>query len=177
MRRLICHLVLLLCGAAQTQAEGLRVTTWNLNWFPSGSPDLAIPAVEAQRISEVASVLRGLSPDVIVLQEVRDWDTCEQLAQCLGGDAYRVLICSSFKDGQNNVPGKRQIALLSRFPAESSWSQEWQVQGAQKPPGGYVFAAVRAGGAIVGIFGVHLKNNLVQGNPEREAQFNIFKRE
>jgi hypothetical protein len=40
-----------------------------------------------------------------------------------------------------------------------------------------VFAAVTTGKATVGIFGVHLKNNLIHGPAEREMQLNILKRE
>jgi len=177
MRRLIWHFLFVFGCVSLAQGEIVHVTTWNLNWFPSGSPDILPPEEEAQRISAVGEVLKEIAPDIIVLQEVRDWDSCEQLVQHLGGDPYKVLICSNFKDVRSDAPGKRQLAILSKLPVESSWSQGWRGKGSVKPPGGYVFAAVSAGSATLGIFGVHFKNNLIQGNTERETQLNILKRE
>ena len=59
--------------------ETIRVTTWNLQWFPAGSENLLPPAVEQQRIAAAAEQLKILNPDVLLLQEIRDWDTCERL--------------------------------------------------------------------------------------------------
>jgi hypothetical protein len=54
----------------------VRVTTWNLEWFPNGSPHDATPEVQTQRIAATADVLRPINPDVILLQEVRDYEVC-----------------------------------------------------------------------------------------------------
>ncbi len=175
MRRLILILLLLTGGPLLASAETLRLTTWNLNWFPSGSPDVLAPEVEARTIQEAAAVLRSLDSDVIILQEVRDPATCDELARALGTNSFRTAICSSFREGA--TPSKRQIAILTKYPVESSWAEEWTPRNAVSPPGGFVFASVRAGAATVAIFGVHLKNNLAPGNAEREIQFNILKRE
>ncbi len=176
MWRLILHVLLASLLGASVHAESLRVTTWNLNWFPSGSPDSRGPELEARLIGEVAASLKELTPDVIILQEVRDWESCERLVQALGGEPYRVLVCSSFNDPSGET-SRRQIAMIGRFPLETSWMQEWPTTGWVKPPGGYIFASMRVGAASVGFFGVHFKNNLIQGHFEREQQLNILKRE
>ncbi len=175
MRRLIGFLLALLLAATLSRAEQIRVATWNLTWFPSGSPDQLAPEVEEQNISAVASLLNGLQPDVIILQEVRDKEACEQLAQRLGPAAYQVNVCSVFKDGGGPAATKRQVAILSRFGVSAAWAEEWQPEGLAHPPGGFVFAALRCGATDLGVFAVHLKNNV--GSAEREIQLNILKRE
>ena len=54
-------------------AQTVRCTTWNLEWFPNGSPKEAPVAQQDQRIKEAADVLRPIDPDIILLQEVRDY--------------------------------------------------------------------------------------------------------
>ena len=48
----------------------VRITTWNLQWFPSGSANEASLERQNQRIKEAADVLRPINPDIILLQEV-----------------------------------------------------------------------------------------------------------
>src|SRR5438477_9792504 len=57
-------------------AQTVRCTTWNLEWFPNGSAHEAPTAQQDQRIKEAADVLRPLNPDIVLLQEVRDYDVC-----------------------------------------------------------------------------------------------------
>lgn len=175
MRRLIGFLLALFLAATLSRAEQIRVATWNLTWFPSGSPDQLAPEVEELTISAVASVLNGLQPDVIILQEVRDKEACEQLAQRLGPAAYQVNVCSVFKDGGGPAATKRQLAILSRFGVSAAWAEEWEPEGLAHPPGGFAFAALRCGTTDIGVFAVHLKNNV--GSAEREIQLNLLKRE
>ncbi len=48
-------------------AATVRVTTWNLEWFPNGTPKELPAAEQAKRIAVAADVLRPLNPDVILL--------------------------------------------------------------------------------------------------------------
>src|SRR5260370_865094 len=70
-------------------AETLRVTTWNLG---SGLETNAAAFLE-----EAAGTLKNLDPDVILLQRVRDWHMCAQLAEALKPLEYHVAICSAFR--------------------------------------------------------------------------------
>jgi hypothetical protein len=45
----------------------IRITTWNLEWFPNGSAHDATPEVQAQRIAGAADVLRPIDPDIIFI--------------------------------------------------------------------------------------------------------------
>jgi len=62
-----------------TEPTRVRITTWNLEWFPNGSAHDASPEAQAQRIATAAAVLRPINPDIILLQEVRDYDACARL--------------------------------------------------------------------------------------------------
>jgi len=79
-RALIAVLGFFVVGSALGQSPArIRVTTWNLEWFPNGSPREAPPEKQAQRIEAAAVVLRKLDPDILLLQEMRDYDACIRL--------------------------------------------------------------------------------------------------
>ena len=170
MRRLI--VVLLLLGAAHLRAEPLRITTWNLN---SSEAPASGAAVEEDRLADIATVLNSLNADVILLQDIRDMQTCDRLAVLLKPARYRVAVCSAFTD----VSGRRlpQVAILSRKSITAAWSKPWKADGAVTPPGGFAFARVHHGSGDVGLFSVQFKNNASSGNVERDTQLNILQRE
>src|SRR6266436_7238096 len=64
-------------------AETLRVTTWNLQ---EARGSAATNGIEA-----AAKALKEIDPDVILLQQVRDWPMCLQLVQALKPAVYNVL--------------------------------------------------------------------------------------
>jgi len=53
---------------------GSQLGIWK--WFPNGSPRDAAPEKQAQRIEAAADVLKKLDPDIVLLQEMRDYDAC-----------------------------------------------------------------------------------------------------
>ena len=70
-------LVFFVVGSALGQSPAkIRVTTWNLEWFPNGSPRETPPEKQAQRIEAAADVLKKLDPDILLLQEMCDYDAC-----------------------------------------------------------------------------------------------------
>jgi endonuclease/exonuclease/phosphatase family metal-dependent hydrolase len=175
MRRLI--LLLFLLGSC-LQAKEISITTWNLEWFPSGSSKgIASPEVESKRIADAAEVLRKLDSDIIVLQEVRDYEVCEALAKAIG-PKYQVLVCSAFKSGFGGTRGLQQVAILSKYPAQSCWSEDWKTFGKVDPPRGFAFAHIQIDGKDIAVYGVHLKSNLIMGGDKfKTGQLNILKRE
>jgi hypothetical protein len=46
----------------------VRITTWNLERFPNGSPHDATPEKQTQRVEAAADVLKKLDPDILLLQ-------------------------------------------------------------------------------------------------------------
>lgn len=175
MRRLI--LLLFLLGSF-LHAKDISVTTWNLEWFPSGnSKGIATPEIIAKRIADAAEVLRKLDSDIIVLQEVKDYEACEALAKAID-PKYQVLVCSAFKSGFGGIAGLQQVAILSKYPAQSCWSEDWKSFGKIDPPRGFAFAHLKIDGRDIAVYGVHLKSNLIMGGDKfKTAQLNILKRE
>jgi endonuclease/exonuclease/phosphatase family metal-dependent hydrolase len=184
---IVSLLALLFGGWQQGRAETIRVTTWNLEWFPSGVANRRLPEHEEKRIREAAHAIAIINPDVLLLQEIRDWDSCQKLADAIkavsapssGSSAgpleYHVAICSAFKEA--NTVGWQQVAILSKTPAQAAWASEWTTSGVVDPPRGYAFAVLRFGGRDFGFYSVHLKSNLVRGDDEKQRQLNILKRE
>jgi endonuclease/exonuclease/phosphatase family metal-dependent hydrolase len=156
----------------------VRVTTWNLEWFPNGSAHDATAEVQAQRIVAAADVLRPINPDIILLQEVRDYDACARLGEAIATGVYHVAICSAFKEPFQSGLGKQQVAILSKYQAQAAWAEPWKSMNGVDPPRGFAFAWFKIGNQNVGVYSVHLKSNLItHGNREAETAKNIQKRE
>jgi endonuclease/exonuclease/phosphatase family metal-dependent hydrolase len=172
-RALLAVLVFFVVGSALGQSPAkVRITTWNLEWFPNGSPREATPEKQAQRIQAAADVLKTLNPDILLLQEVRDYDACARLGNAIQPGAYTVGICSAFNGG------KQQEAILAKIPAQAAWSESWKSMEGIDPPRGFAFAWFKIGNADIGVYSLHLKSNLVtHGNAEIETAQNIRKRE
>ena len=171
----LAALVFFVVGSALGQSPEpakIRITTWNLEWFPNGSAREATQEKQAQRIKAAADVLKELNPNILLLQEVRDYDACNRLAEAIQPGAYTVAICSAFKGG------KQEEAILAKIPAQAAWSESWKSMEGIDPPRGFAFAWFKIGNANIGVYSVHLKSNLVtHGDPVAETAKNIRKRE
>lgn len=175
MRRII---FCLLIAAFNVYCSDFSVVTWNLEWFPSGSSKgFASKEIESQRIVSVAQTLSKLNCDIIIIEEVRDITSCEQLVEALKPLKYTVSICTQFKDAFGGGVGLQQIAILSKLEATASWAENWNSVSISDPPRGFAFASFRIGTNDIGVYGVHLKSNLTRGDVERGRQLNILKRE
>src|SRR5882724_12717617 len=156
----------------------VRVTTWNLEWFPNGSAHNATPEAQAQRIAAAADVLRPINADIILLQEVRDYEACARLGEAISAGMYQVAICSAFKEPFQRGLGKQQVAILSKYQAQAAWAEPWKSMNGVDPPRGFAFAWFQIGSDDIGVYSVHLKSNLItHGDREAEAAKNIQKRE
>jgi exonuclease III len=102
------------CSALAQSPAKVRITTWNLEWFPNGSAREAPEEKQAQRIKAAADVLKELNRDILLLQEVRDYDACNRLAEAIRAGTYSVAICSAFKGG------KQQEAIVAKIPAQAA---------------------------------------------------------
>jgi endonuclease/exonuclease/phosphatase family metal-dependent hydrolase len=164
--------------AGYTGAQTVRCTTWNLEWFPNGSAHEASAEQQNQRIKEAADVLRPINPDIVLLQEVRDYDVCARLGEAIAPGIYRVAICSAFKEPFQRGLGKQQVAILSKYQAQAAWAEPWKSMNGVDPPRGFAFAWFKIGNEDIGVYSVHLKSNLItHGNREAETAKNIQKRE
>jgi endonuclease/exonuclease/phosphatase family metal-dependent hydrolase len=159
-------------------AQTVRCTTWNLEWFPNGSAHEASAEQQNQRIKQAADVLRPINPDILLLQEVRDYDVCARLGEAIAPGIYHVAICSAFKEPFQRGLGKQQLAILSKYQAQAAWSEPWKSMSGVDPPRGFAFAWFKIANEDVGVYSVHLKSNLItRGDRETETAKNIRKRE
>ncbi|PYK31814.1 MAG: hypothetical protein DME57_02315, partial [Verrucomicrobia bacterium] len=164
--------------AAAAFAAPIRITTWNLEWFPNGSPKERPVAEQDKRIAAAADVLRPLNSDIILLQEVKDYDVCARLGETIAPHTYNVAICSAFREPFAPGLGKQQVAILAKVPAQAAWSETWKAMSGVDPPRGFAFAWFKIRGTDVGVYAVHLKSNLImKSDKAAETQKNIRKRE
>jgi len=134
-RVLLALLAFFVVASALGQSPAkIRITTWNLEWFPNGSPHEAPPEKQAQRIEAAADVLKKLDPDILLLQEMRDYDACARLGEAIQPGAYQIAICSAFKGA------RQQEAIIAKIPAQAAWSEAWKSMEGIDPPRGFAFA-------------------------------------
>jgi endonuclease/exonuclease/phosphatase family metal-dependent hydrolase len=153
----------------------IKVATWNLHWFPSGSQIMGTPEEERQRVSEFANVVREAGPDILLVQEVRNPEVVEELARDVGG-GLRLLVCSTYTEHFGSALSAQQVAILSKLPVVATSQNRWTTFGAVDPPRGFAFACLRVGATDVAVYCVHLKSNLGSEDLKRN-QLNILKRE
>jgi endonuclease/exonuclease/phosphatase family metal-dependent hydrolase len=175
---LLASFVVALALGESPEPTKVRITTWNLEWFPNGSAHDATPEVQAQRIASAADVLRPIDPDIILLQEVRDYEACVRLGEAVAPGMYHVAICSAFKEPFQRGLGKQQVAILSKYQAQAAWAEPWKSMNGIDPPRGFAFAWFKIGRDDIGVYSLHLKSNLItHGSREAETAKNIRKRE
>ena len=174
---LACFVVTSVPGNSPEPAK-IRLTTWNLEWFPNGSAHDAIPEVQTRRIAAAADVLRSINADIILLQEVRDYEACARLGEAIAPGLYHVAVCSAFREPFQSGLGKQQVAILSKFQAQAAWAEPWKSMNGVDPPRGFAFAWFKIGSVEIGVYSVHLKSNLItHGDREAETTKYIQKRE
>lgn len=178
MKRLIAALYAALALQVAAAATTWKVTTWNLEWFPSGKPDFTDAKVEAQRTAEAAKILRDLDSDIILLQEVRDIAAAQALADQVGR-GHQVVVVSRFKFGEQL--GQQQQVILAKFPARASYARDWKTRQGVTPTRGFAFAAFPLpDGRVVGVYSLHLKSNAISRNakePQKQEALNRVQRE
>jgi len=169
LRRLtVAILCVLLVILQDARGEAITIATWNLEWFPGGKPTSS----ESERLihmSGAKDALLDLHIDILCLQEVRDWDSVAELVSILPG--VQPLVVSRFREfGSSGAITIQQIAIASRWPAESAWSESFRPSPAT-PPRGFSFVAIRRGKTVLLVYSVHFKSN--RGEPTSD----IAKRE
>lgn len=141
-------------ASAEAQLAGparLRIVAWNLEWFPGHKPE-ATPEAAAEQMAAAKAALVELKPDVLLLAEIRDWESAAELCKAVPG--VEVHVVSRFQ------PRPQNQVVASRFTADSTWSESWKAEAAA-PPRGYSFAAVELPGPrFLLLYALHLKSNL-----------------
>src|SRR5579863_911895 len=144
--------MLLAAQVVTAEPAPVRVVTWNL------LPREAGAGSGEKTTEETARVLKDLNPDVIVLQQMPDLLSCEDILDALKPADYQVAVFSSFRDPKTGDLSGRQVAILSRDKASNPCWDTWQADGATAAPGGYAAAVIHLDGRNVGVFGVQLSD-------------------
>jgi hypothetical protein len=156
-------------ATAPSQAAPIRVTTWDLQPKAAAGTNSASDQVQQSLVQEAAESLKALRPDVILLQGVPAWETCQQLAQALQPETYQIVVCSSFRDSGAKLLGQ-QVAILSKAKASLAWSEPWQgSSGSAASAGGFAFAALRLDDKTVGFFSVQFGDGAASSAEERRS--------
>lgn len=159
--------------AHATEAPPLKAVVWNLEWFPGRKPHASIEQQQAH-MAAVQQALKALDPDIFIAEEVGDWDVFAQLVSVVPG--LQVDTVSAFRQSGRGGPiTRQQVAIASKLPANSTWSEPWK-HSAASPPRGFAFAALTLPDhRLLFVYGLHLKSNLTTATkPESE---NMAKRE
>jgi endonuclease/exonuclease/phosphatase family metal-dependent hydrolase len=120
-------------------------------------------------MSAAKDALTDIRPDILCLQEVRDWDGVAELVSILPG--LQTSVVSRFREmGSSGPLSIQQTAVASNRPAEAAWSESFKPSPVT-PPRGFSFAAIRHGETMLLVYSVHLKSNI------GEAAINVAKRE
>lgn len=164
MRRILLSfavLALLLAPHAPAQAPAgkaqVRVSFWNLEWFPGHRPE-ATPAEQAEHAGHVQPEVAKLAPDVLGMSEIRGWDAAALAIAKTPG--LKVDVCAQFHDKDGNV-ALQQCAIASRLPCLGAWGEDWKPDASGfKPRRGFAFAAYQiAPGRVLLVYSVHFKSN------------------
>jgi endonuclease/exonuclease/phosphatase family metal-dependent hydrolase len=164
---LLAALVSALFVAAAPATE-IRLMAWNVEWYPGGSPNAEESAVDAQK-KLVTQVLQREKPDILVGQELRNWQVFADLAAGVPG--LRAVVVSSFRNHNGTGLWPQQVGIASKLPVEATWAEAWK-QSADTPPRGFSFAAVNLAAPETGVllvYAVHLKSNRGGGSAEQDA--------
>ncbi len=165
-------LLVFLFVSSSAFAETIKVTTWNLKWFPGGMGQTSEDA-KASHIDAVAKVLKKIDPDILLLQEVLNKDSVEKLA-AKAGTGLKVITVSRFDASHPRDPDgidDQQVAILAKENALFTYRREFERDGRVDPPRGLVFAAFEIDDKYLGVYSVHLKSNKTSENQTPKDNF------
>lgn len=141
--------------------------TWNLQWFPGQHPQ-ATMLLQQRHIQSVGQLVRGIWPQVVLLQEVLDGEALR-----MASPVYPWRVVTSFQRAgdENEALPAQNLALVSQWP----WKEVWEVDfyrlplTPDRPVRGFIGAKFQDDqGRAVTLYGVHLKSN--RGGRESSAR-------
>ena len=142
LRRLtIAILCALLAILQDVRGEIVSIATWNLEWFPGGKPNSS-QSERLVQMSGAKDALLDIRADILCLQEVRDWDSVAELVSIL--PCFQTMVVSRFREmGSSGPLSIQQIAIASKWQADSAWSESFK-RSPVTPPRGFSFVAIPA---------------------------------
>ena len=147
------------------ESSGLKITAWNLQWFPGKTPKGGTPAENAAHIAAVVSGLKAIDADIVLLQEIRDPAALQEIVKAI--PEYSLDVVSDFR-------GNLEVAILTRAPAKATegFMQAFEEGDEANPPRGFAYATVMlTDETVLVVYSVNLKSNsggVEETTPKRE---------
>lgn len=117
-----------------------------------GKIETPTPEQAQKHMEQAQAALRELKLDILLLQEVRDWQAAEELCSVVPG--LQVQVVSRFQ------PRPQNQVIATTLPVDSGWSADWNHSN-DGPPRGYTFAAIELlGKRFLLTYSLHLKSNV-----------------
>lgn len=160
-----------LVPSAASADEGLDVVAWNIEWYP-GKKNFARGEEMRAHAQVVQEELRKIDPDILLAQEMRDWDSFARLTDAVPG--LRPAVVSAFTSRRTGEYWRQQLGIASKLPVLAAWSERWQAANDLRPPRGFAAAMVRLPGPSVRhvlVYSLHLKSNLAEDEGETEMNY------
>ena len=161
------------------QKNQIKVCTWNMRWFPSGSPVQKPAKDEYKRTDSAARFLNWQKVDIVMLQEVRSAEVVTNLIKQMERPDMKVAACTEFPTLPTDPVPSHQNAIITHLPVIDSGYAKWEKAEELEPPRGYAYAVVDYEGTLVLCFSVHFKSNFIaEGeDPEKTPIINRKTRE
>jgi endonuclease/exonuclease/phosphatase family metal-dependent hydrolase len=159
--------------SAVAAPAGLSIVSWNVEWYP-GKNRFARTEQRLEHAALVQAELKKINPDILLAQEMRDWQSFAELTDASPG--LRPVVVSNFMSEQSGEYWPQQVAIASKLPVQSAWSEAWKA-GEIQPRRGFTSATVRVPGSlrVLLVYSLHLKSN--RSNNEEEAALNYQTRD
>ena len=147
--------------------DKLSVISWNIEWFPGREPG-ASNSQAKDHAKTVKKELTKINPDILLAQEIRDWDAFIDL--CSAVPDLQVAAVSHYRQG--NAIGKQQTAIASKLPVIAAWYDNWK-PAEDQPPRGYTAAVVQIPGTenLLLFYSLHLKSNRAKGEEDTKSNY------
>lgn len=160
--------------AAENDSASIRVICWNIEWFP-GKFRNATPDQAAAHMKLVQSEVQRLNPDILLAQEIGNWQAFADLVSAVPG--LQPAVVSAFTSEQTGEYWSQQLAIGSKLPVLAAWSEPWKAGEKITPRRGFsaIAAKIPDSDQILLFYSVHLKSNR-SGN-DAEAQLNFDTRD
>jgi endonuclease/exonuclease/phosphatase family metal-dependent hydrolase len=147
--------------------DNLSVISWNIEWFPGREPG-ASNSQAKDHAKTVKKELKKINPDILLAQEIRDWDAFIDL--CSAIPDLQVAAVSHYRQG--SAIGKQQTAIASKLPVIAAWYDNWK-PAEDQPPRGYTAAVVQIPGTenLLLVYSLHLKSNRAKGEEDTKSNY------
>lgn len=151
-------------------AEKLKIVTWNLQWYPGGSPKATEEQKEAHR-KAAKKDLKAINPDIFIATEVQNWQEFNDLVSTVG---LTTNVVSSYISRYTGELWPQQVAIASRLPCQAVWSETFRPV-IPTLPRGFVCAALEIPDSeeLLMVYGVHLKSNRAYNDKQAAENYDI----